>query len=69
MNTKTAKRLRREARYHPSMPRKYMLEITPKMEILKNGQVIKVEKRTRVLADDDPRVLYNELKKEYYAGA
>lgn len=52
MNTKTAKRLRKEARYHPTDPRKY--------ERVGNTGTIEV-------SAECSRSLYRELKKEYKA--
>ena len=60
MNTKTAKRLRREARYHPSMPRKYIrVEVKKRLQ---NGKT--VIRYIEMLEDSDPRTLYKELKRE-----
>lgn len=69
MNAKTAKRLRKEARYHPSMKRTYR-EIVYKRPVnyIKGGKVVRTEMKemvTKVLDDSDPRTLYKELKKEY----
>lgn len=50
MNTKTAKRLRREANYKPSQKREYK-------RVNKKGTI--------ELVDSDPRTLYRELKKEF----
>lgn len=53
MNAKTAKRLRREARYHPSDKRTY--------EIIGKS-------RTYELGSDCSKALYKELKKETQNG-
>ena len=58
MNTKTAKRLRKEANYHPSQPRDYIFFNKSRKNPKSKGTV--------ELADHDQRVLYNQLKAEYY---
>lgn len=49
MNTKKAKALRRELRYHPSQPRSYVM-------VNKKGTI--------ELSQTDKRFLYQEIKKE-----
>lgn len=76
MNTKIAKRLRKESNYHPSQPREYTTinkSRKTKTKRLKLGQgqfrevsTGQLKDGTRELVDSDPRVLYKELKKEYY---
>lgn len=58
MNTRTAKRLRKEARYHPSQKREYV--------IINKSRKNPRSKGTVELADHDPRILYNQLKEEHY---
>lgn len=50
MNSKTAKRLRKEANYHPTDPRKY--------------EWVGPKKTTQELSASCSRSLYRELKKE-----
>jgi hypothetical protein len=64
MNTKTAKRLRRESRYHPDMPRQY--HTVNKSRKIKDVKTREMKLGTQELIDSDPRVLYKELKREYY---
>lgn len=80
MNAKTAKRLRREARYHPAMKREYVTitgdakrVLLPEEIKLVKGIPTKMPARSLMCAtswielkESDPRVLYKELKKEYY---
>lgn len=61
MNNKTARRLRKEANYHPRQPREYHI-VNKSRKIKKNGQI---KHGTVELIDADPRTLYKELKKEY----
>lgn len=64
MNTKTAKRLRKEARYHPTMAREY--HTVNKSRKFKDVKTRQMKQGTQELLDSDPRVLYKELKKEHY---
>jgi len=66
MNVKTAKRLRRESNYHPSMPRRYVW-FEGKKETRVAGRVMYEKTQCLELHEADPRSLYQELKKEYYA--
>ena len=68
MNCKVAKRLRKEAGYHPSQPRTYVgTNETRKYFHDKSGKRIDYTVQSQELHDGDPRSLYKELKKEYYA--
>lgn len=60
MNPKTAKRLRKAARYHPSQPREYITVNNTRRNTPGGGTV--------ELADSCSRLLYQELKKEYKNG-
>lgn len=60
MNTKTAKRLRRAANYHPTQPRQYE-------EVVRSPRKAKAHKKSLELTASCSRYLYQELKKEYYA--
>lgn len=62
MNTKVAKRLRKEAMFHPSEPREYVT-INNSRKFKQSGGI---KEGTIQLTDDSSRTLYNELKKEYY---
>lgn len=67
MNTKAAKLLRFETRYHPTMPRKYYWHTVKVQRPNKDGGMRNVERSILMLEDSDPRILYKEAKKEYYA--
>lgn len=72
MNTKTAKRLRRELCYHPSLPRKYKLIGHPTTVTVKDPKTGKDrEVKTTVnevrLDPTDKRADYQNWKREYYA--
>lgn len=61
MNAKTARRLRKEANYHPSQVREYkVVNMSRKIKLNKERKSGTIE-----LVDSDPRALYKELKKEY----
>lgn len=60
MNNKTARRLRKEANYHPTQERQYHV-VNKSRKIDKNGLA---KHGTVELVDSDPRTLYKELKKE-----
>ena len=64
MNTKTAKRLRKEAMYHPTMVREYTT--VNKSRKIKDTKTGERKAGTQELLDSDKRTLYKELKKEYY---
>lgn len=63
MNQRQAKRLRRESRYHPRLPRRYVFN-EYRYKDKETGKIITVHGVE--LHPEDRRVLYQELKKEYY---
>lgn len=74
MNCTQAKRIRREANYHPSMPRKYNWAQFPVQRPARDkkgqlsGGMRTFQASVLELDTADPRSLYQELKKEFYAG-
>ena len=63
MNQRQAKRLRKESRYHPRLPRRYVFN---EYKYKAKGTGIVHTVHGVELHPEDPRVLYQELKKEYY---
>lgn len=61
MTNKVSRRLRKEANYHPGLPREYHV-VNKSRKIGPNGLA---KHGTVELVDSDPRTLYKELKKEW----
>lgn len=71
MNTKAAKRLRREIGYHPRDERKYASKsFKRKIQTVdvktKKPKIIEVELKSVEIHPSDKRSLYQEMKKEYW---